>query len=356
MMRIDQGRFVSLAAGFLVVGSALLPTAAAQQGLQGRVEPKTGTKFREAFRPVIAKAAKSTVRIFCVDKETGNGKEVALGVVVAQDGYVLTKYSDLSGRIMVQLRSGAEHEARLVGVQAQHDLAMLKINVNGLTPVEWTDSKADAVGNFVASVGMNDLPVAVGVISVAARKVQGGDGGVANPNSGFLGIELATDFRGKGAKVDKVAPKSAAQKANIKPDDVIVAIGSKSIDSMDALKDTLSHTRPGDSVTVKLFRGSEQIELQVTLAKRVDTPNRADMQNNMGSKLSSRKTGFPVILQHDSVVRPEDCGGPLVDLEGRVIAVNIARAGRVETDAIPAEVIRPLLSELMSGKLAPKTQ
>jgi serine protease Do len=76
----------------------------------------------------------------------------------------------------------------------------------------------------------------------------------------------------------------------------------------------------------------------------------------MGSVLSNRTNGFPVVLQHDSVVLPTDCGGPLVDLQGRVIGINIARAGRVESDAVPSETIRPLLADLMSGKLAPKKE
>ncbi len=74
----------------------------------------------------------------------------------------------------------------------------------------------------------------------------------------------------------------------------------------------------------------------------------------MGSELSKRRDGFPVILQHDSVVKPADCGGPLVDLEGHVIGLNIARAGRVESHAVPSETIRPLLEDLMTGKMPPK--
>jgi serine protease Do len=77
------------------------------------------------------------------------------------------------------------------------------------------------------------------------------------------------------------------------------------------------------------------------------------MQNRMGSELSSRRTGYPIILQHDSVLKPSDCGSPLVDLEGRVLGINISRAGRVESWAIPTEVIRPLLADLKAGKGAP---
>jgi serine protease Do len=58
-------------------------------------------------------------------------------------------------------------------------------------------------------------------------------------------------------------------------------------------------------------------------------------------------------LQHDTVIRPADCGGPLVDLDGKAVGINIARAGRTESYAIPAEDVIALIAELKSGRLAP---
>ena len=80
---------------------------------------------------------------------------------------------------------------------------------------------------------------------------------------------------------------------------------------------------------------------------------RGMLQNSIGGKLSTRRAGFPVALQHDTVLRPEDCGGPVVDLSGKVIGINIARAGRTETFAIPAGEVVGLIEDLKSGKLAP---
>ena len=97
----------------------------------------------------------------------------------------------------------------------------------------------------------------------------------------------------------------------------------------------------------------ESTELKATLQKRPTGDNRGELQNNMGSQLSARRSGYPMILTHDSVVKPADCGGPLVDLDGNVIGINISRAGRTESWVIPTEVIRELLADLKSGKLAP---
>ena len=120
----------------------------------------------------------------------------------------------------------------------------------------------------------------------------------------------------------------------------------------------LRRSLPCQTLTFKVRRDQQELELKATLGKRPAGMNfdRSDFQNRMGSTLSERRVGFPVILQHDTVLRPQDCGGPLVDLDGNVIGINIARAGRVETFAIPAETVQLILADLMSGKLAPKTQ
>ncbi len=73
----------------------------------------------------------------------------------------------------------------------------------------------------------------------------------------------------------------------------------------------------------------------------------------MAGPLSRRRADFPAVLQHDSVLRPEDCGGVIVDLSGKAVGLNIARAGRIETLALPATILLPLLDDLKSGKLAP---
>ena len=58
-------------------------------------------------------------------------------------------------------------------------------------------------------------------------------------------------------------------------------------------------------------------------------------------------------FQHDTTLRPDQCGGPLVGLDGKVMGINIARAGRVVSYAIPADIVATLLADLKSGKLAP---
>jgi serine protease Do len=71
----------------------------------------------------------------------------------------------------------------------------------------------------------------------------------------------------------------------------------------------------------------------------------------MGGSISERRSGFPLAIQHDSVLRPADCGGPVVDIEGQVVGLNIARAGRVESYALPAALVRETVDKLLKMEL-----
>ena len=122
------------------------------------------------------------------------------------------------------------------------------------------------------------------------------------------------------------------------------------------MREMLDSMRGGDVVNLKAKRKGETKDFKVTLGS--DTgPKERDMNtlgSATGSTLSGRRTGFPQVLQTDLVIDAKDCGGPVVDLDGNVLGINIARAGRVETWVLPSEVIRPLLTDFKAGKFAPE--
>lgn len=153
-------------------------------------------------------------------------------------------------------------------------------------------------------------------------------------------------------------PKTPASKAGFEAEDVILALNGEKVQNVEEFQALMSRKKPGDVVTVKISRKDKEIELKATLAERPgnskDGKSRGEQQNLMGSKLSDRKAGFPVILQHDSILKPTDCGGPLVNLDGKVLGINISRAGRTETYAIPSEIVRPLLERLKTRNGDPK--
>jgi serine protease Do len=294
------------------------------------------------FKSAVAKSKDSTVRVYSGDKEA------ALGTVVSADGWILTKFSELKGKITVKLADGKELEAELFGHDLPCDIAMIKVDTRGLTPVEFVDSKAAKVGHWVATPGIGEEPVALGVLSVAAREVKGAKYmPPSGAQGGYLGINFELNFA--GIKISEVRDATPAKKAGLKVSDQIIELNGKTVDNIDDFLALLARNKTGDEVKLKIIRDEKEEDYKITLGQRPNDKNgksRSDQQNNMGSKLSDRRAGFPVILQHDSVVRPSDCGGPLVNLDGQVIGINIARAGRVESYAIPSEVVRPLVEKL----------
>ena len=169
-----------------------------------------------------------------------------------------------------------------------------------------------------------------------------------NPNGGYMGIVMAPGDG--GVTVVEVAPNSPAQEAGLRQGDLIIAIDDRAVKTNDDILEILREKRPGDLIRILFIRDGKTQEVPLKLTKRPSDLNRGDFQNRMGSKLSDRRGGFHIILQHDSVLGPSDCGGPLVDLDGKVIGINIARAGRTETYAIPAEVVIPLIPEFKAGR------
>jgi serine protease Do len=311
---------------------------------------RTNPKVVKLFRSVVADASESTVRVKC------DGKDAALGTIVAADGWIVTKASELTGKIVCRLKDGEEYPAKVVGEEKEFDLAMLKIDAEDLKPVEWEDSKAATVGRWVASVAPAADPVAIGVVSVATRKFKPGDQPPKDnlAAAGWLGVSLGDDTR--GVRITSIEPKGPADKAGLMKDDVVTHINGKKVLSVEAMINSIQKFRPGDEITLNYIRDDEENDLRAKLEKRPLKLLGGNPQERMGSMLSGRRGGFPIILQHDTILKPADCGGPLVDLDGKAVGINISRAGRTETYAIPSEAVRDLLSRLMSGELAPKRE
>jgi serine protease Do len=328
-----HSRYLSLV---IVLGLVAAGTARAQR--DDDIYKNSG-KVLSAFKSVVAKPSESTVRVRC------DGKDAAYGTVVNADGWIVTKASELKSPIICKLKDGRELEAKIVGVHEKYDVAMLKVDAKDLKPIEWGNTKDTSLGNWVASPGLGENPIAVGVVSVATRK--GIDRFIPNPKSGFLGIALPQTE--DVPRIDEVIKDTAAAKAGLEKGDLILTVDGEEMKDGQSVPKKLGKYKPGDEVTLKIKRGDEVKEFKIKLGKRPTEPS-----DDLMGPVSDRKNGFPTFLEHDTVLKPSDCGGPLVDLDGKALGVNIARAGRYETYAIPAEALTALLPDLMSGKLAVK--
>jgi len=86
-----------------------------------------------------------------------------------------------------------------------------------------------------------------------------------NSAAPFLGVGLSS--ADKGVKVDQVQTGSPADKAGIKVGDIITAIDTKAVTS-DTIRDVLGTHKVGDVVTLSLTRGTNTMDVKVTLAAR----------------------------------------------------------------------------------------
>jgi S1-C subfamily serine protease len=296
------------------------------------------TEVKAAFRKVIAGAGKCVIQIKC------DGKDTVLGTIVGPDGWVLTKASELKGRVVCRLRDGRDLDARIVGMDPRFDLAVLKIDATDLPKIIW-NLKKPAVGQWVATPGLKEDPLAVGVVSVVQRRIP--------PPRGSLGVVLVEGDG--GVKLKTVLPKGPADKAGLKANDVITHVDGKPTKTPMELVAVLKQRRPGQVVKLTVKRGDKTLNVSVTLMKLVTPATRKrDLLNRTGGGISKRHDDFPVVLQHDTVLRPADCGSPLVDLDGKALGVNIARGGRTETYCVPAGALVVLMYDLMSGRLTPR--
>lgn len=91
--------------------------------------------------------------------------------------------------------------------------------------------------------------------------------GVSLPPGGpFLGV--GTTEEELGMMATEVVPESAAEKAGIKPGDIIIEIDGKETKDQTAFVNAIGGHKPGDEIKIKVIRGEETVELNATLGKR----------------------------------------------------------------------------------------
>lgn len=110
--------------------------------------PEQPLSFKEIYDKVLPS-------IVGVQAYSAYGGSTGTGVILTEDGYIITNHHILSGRseVEVVLSDETVYEARLVGSDAESDLAVLKIDAAGLTPAEFGNSDQLQVGDVVVAIG-----------------------------------------------------------------------------------------------------------------------------------------------------------------------------------------------------------
>lgn len=114
------------------------------------------------------------------------GAAAGSGFVISSNGYILTNYHVIDGATSIQVafHDGTTYPATLVGGEASNDVAVLKIDAEGLTPVVLGDSDNLVVGEQVCTIGnpLGELTfsLTVGYVSAKDRAITFSDGKTIN--------------------------------------------------------------------------------------------------------------------------------------------------------------------------------
>jgi S1-C subfamily serine protease len=266
-------------------------------------------------------------------------------VVVSKDGYILTKASEIEGvdKLLARVDKESYDEVQVVAVDAKWDVALIKVDAQDLSPAEFApDSKLEQ-GSWVVVNGATSRTkrrVLAGIISAMAREIPTA-GGAA------MGISI-TDAKDK-LEVKEVTEGGGAAVAGILAGDLILEVDGKKVVKIEELSEILKDKKAGDDVKVTVKRAGKNMDLNVKLTARSEMFLQPDRNDQMSGDFSKRRSGFPRVIQHDILANSETMGGPVLDMKGRVVGMNIARANRAETFAIPVEELQVIAKQMVEA-------
>ena len=149
-----------------VVNIAATRTGKAGEGPQGSPfdDPFFRRFFGDEFKRDMPKERK--------EKGQGSGVIVDPSGLIITNNHVVNKADD----IRVVLSDKREFKAKLIGTDSKTDIAVIKIEATGLSPIAWADSDQLEVGEFVLAVGSPfglTQTVTMGIVSAVGRASMG---------------------------------------------------------------------------------------------------------------------------------------------------------------------------------------
>jgi serine protease Do len=329
---------------FPMVVSCLLNGAASAQDDIPMLSPEErkavesqSDEFNDALRPALAEAAKSTVRVWSGKRRLGYGTAIDANKVI-------TKWSEIvrhENNLTIQSAAGEAMPASIAGVYEEEDLAVLETTGSALIPVRWSDKKP-ALGSFLATPQPDGRPAGFGVVSVLERDLR-------ETNQAFLGIQGDFKFEGPGVRIEEVTRESGAAAAGLKPGDIILKVGDRPISGVLELRNSLIGVSPGTRIAVIARVNGKERTFDVLLGNRPKLGgfqgDRLRAMERMGGRVSMVRDSFPNAIQTDMRLRTDQIGGPVVNLDGDVVGITIARADRTRSFVMSATGLRELLKK-----------
>lgn len=148
---------------------------------------------KENANAVVAITTQSTTYSFFGGPVTTEGQ--GTGMILSADGYILTNNHVVpqgSSSVSVTLNDLKQYRGKVVANDPSADLALIKINANGLATVKLGNSDAEAVGDSVIAIG-NALgefqnTVTNGIISATNRSITASDESALGGNESLSGL------------------------------------------------------------------------------------------------------------------------------------------------------------------------
>jgi S1-C subfamily serine protease len=291
-----------------------------------------------SYRDAVARAAPSVVTVHSSHMVPGRlpltgkalVKGLASGVILDREGYIVTNHHVVedASELAIALADGTLHQTRIVGADPESDIALLKIDAEGLRPIVLADINEVAVGDVALAVG-NPLgvgqTVTQGIISAIVRRgmspienfIQtdaainpGNSGGALIDTAGrlvgintvilshsggsegmgfaipvdyvqtvaltlkvkgrvaraWLGVSTAASPLGEGALVVAVERDGPADRAGIAPGDIIVRVGEKRVSHAQDVRGVVIGADPGTHVPIDILRNGKRVTVDVQLA------------------------------------------------------------------------------------------
>ena len=284
------------------------------------------------------------------------------GTAIDSAGHVVTKASQLpagadESGVAIETADGTACRATVVGRDGQLDLAVLQLAGCAVPPIKWKMNARIGPGEVLLSPRLGRMAPALGFAAIERRESE------KDIQSGpYLGVgtdsATAAECARAGVKaalrVEEVSEGSGAAAAGIAVGDLILKLDGQTMGDRFQLRQTIMRRAVGERVRIELLRGDERRELDATLARRPPMPLPASRKGrprgNTMTPISDVSTGFGDVLAHDAIVWPEQCGGPVVDLDGHVVGLNIARFDRTATHALEAKAVAKAAEAIVAGR------
>jgi len=308
------------------------------QTLTQHTAVRPGTKLMSKDLTASPHVAKTASRVtVAIHGSTADGESAVriLGTVL-DDHHVATKLSEIVQyhALKCQFADGSTIAATLSKSNQTLDLAILKL----VSPYnDGTALNAAGSGRRKSELFRSQLVVAstsltnVSAVGMIGRVTYDEP---AQPARFGATIEANADR----LFITELSPNGSAVLAGLQVGDELSRVDGNAATSLTSVGDLLTARQPGDWISIDVLRAMKQFSVRAQLQHDPGQQfEKTEFLDGRTGRVSRRRGGFRSILQHDIALEPDACGGPLFDIEGHLIAINIARRARESTLAISIE-------------------